>query len=160
MPQRAALISVTVPPHELLKLERLGDVLRDIGAKDLQKELAAGLRKAAVPIRRELKRSALGNLPYRGGLADEVVAGMKFRTRVSVGKNPSLRIVASLPGHDLRSMNRGRIRHPVYGNRKVWANTDTKAGWWEDGGTLGGQDALEFISQAIDTVAKKAKARL
>jgi hypothetical protein len=160
MPAPPALASVTVPPVDLAKLDRLAAALQAAGAKDLQKELADGLRRGVRRIPRELRRAALGRLPFHGGLAEDVANGMRFRTRVSVGRNPSLSIRGSWPGHDVAALNRGRARHPVFGNRKVWRTTTVKPGFWDDGGALGAQDVTPELVKAIDNVARKLKASI
>lgn len=160
MPSRGGLVTVSVDRAGETKLRNLATALKDAGAKDLQKELAAGLRRAVKPMRKEFQRGALGILPYRGGLAEQVVADTRYRTKVSVGKNPSVRISASLPGHDLPAMDRGRLRHPVFGNRRNWVNQSVRPGWFTDSGTLAGQDARVEILKAIDQVAAKLEARI
>ncbi len=31
---------------------------------------------------------------------------------------------------DLRSLDRGRLRHPLFGNREHWYNESVPRGWW------------------------------
>lgn len=98
---------------------KLGKALRQVGDKELRRELFASLQRATKPTRAKVRES-LGDLPRRGGLAATMQASrLSTRSRAG-GKNPSVRIEAKAP-HDLRSMDRGRLRHPVHGNRKVWA---------------------------------------
>lgn len=162
MPRSAPIIGLSVDRKAMAKLDALAQALRDAGAKDLQKELTAGLRRAVRPMKKELQRGALGILPYRGGLAELVVAGTRFRTKVSVGKNPSVRISASLPGHDLAAMERGRLRHPTFGHRDGphWVTQQIRPHWFSDSGVLAAQDARVEISKAIDNVARKLKDRM
>lgn len=149
---------VTVTGAE--QLGRLARAIRQAGDKDLQRELASGLRRAVRPMQREFKQVAGQVLPYRGGLAEFVVAGMRFRSKVSVGKSPRVRITASLPGHDLDAMNRGRLRHPTFGHRDGahWVTQEIRPGFWDDAGTLAAEDARKEIDKAVDIVAAKLEA--
>ncbi|MGW4703268.1 hypothetical protein [Streptomyces sp. NPDC004285] len=59
-----------------------------------------------------------------------------IRISVRTGSNPGARVwvdKAALPS-DLRNMaaviNEGRIRHPVYGNRRRWATQWASPPWW------------------------------
>jgi len=151
---------ITVTTRGTEKLGRLAAAIRQAGDRDLQKELAKGLRRAIRPMQKEFRRGALGFLPYRGGLAEEVSASMRFSSKVSLGRNPSVRIIASLPGHDLAAMERGRLRHPVHGNRKNWVRQNIRPNWFSDTGTLAAQDAYDELEKAMDELARKLEARV
>jgi len=143
------------------KLERLSKALREADAKDLKKELGKGLRRAVKPMRDTFKAGALGFLPFRGGLAEEVADGMRFKTKIRTGgKSVGVRIVASLPGHDLSAMNRGRLRHPVYGNRRNWVNQQIRPNWWDDSGLVAAPAVRAELVKAIDEVAAKLEAKV
>lgn len=151
------MAGVSISTADRAKLERLARAIREAGDKELEKELAAGLRRAIKPMQREFKRGALGILPYRGGLAEWVADGMRFRSKVSVGSKPRATVIASLPGHDISAINRGRLRHPTHGHRDGphWVTQEIRPGFWDDSGTLAAQDAAEEINKAIDAVAEK-----
>lgn len=152
-----ALVSVYVPPGDLAKLERLNAAIA-AAPKELQKELATGLRRAVKPMPKIFRQGALGYLPHRGGLGEWVASGMRFRTTVSVGANPRLRISASLPGHDLPALNSGTDRHPVFGNRDNWVSQPIRPNWWDDSGVLAAQEASDEIVAAVDRTGTKLEA--
>jgi hypothetical protein len=142
------------------KLARLSKALREAGDKDLKSELGKGLRRAVRPMRETFKAGALGFLPFRGGLAEEIADGMRFRTKIRTsGKSVGVRVVASLPGHDLNAMNRGRLRHPVYGNRRNWVNQQIRPAWWDDSGLVAAPAVRVELVKAIDEVAAKLEAK-
>lgn len=151
------LVSVYVPPGDLAKLERLNAAIRN-APKELQKELATGLRKAVRPMPRIFRQGALGFLPHRGGLGEWVASGMRFRTTVSVGANPRLRITGSLPGHDLAALNSGTDRHPTYGHRDRWVSQRIRPAWWDDAGVLAANEAGDEIVAAVDRAGTKLEA--
>jgi hypothetical protein len=155
----SVLVSTTIPPGDLAKLERVTLALRHT-PPELRRELRTGLQRAVRPMQRTFRAGALGYLPLRGGLAEWVAAGMRFRTSVSVGESPRLRISASLPGHDLPALNRGRDRHPVFGHRDRWVTQQVRPRFWDDAGEVGASNAYDEIVKAVDTVAAKLEVEL
>ena len=131
------------------RLERLALDLRAVGRGDLRKELNKELRGVANPIRDDL-RSAIQSVNVkgvRGGgskqrLAFESASGPKrakarglrasiarsVETKVTLsGRRTGVRIRVNpmkLPPDQRalpRLIDRGEWRHPVFGNREVWA---------------------------------------
>jgi hypothetical protein len=90
------------------------------------------MRLAAKPMVDAAKESARENLPHSGGLNTYVADGAKIaaRNRVSVARSVGVRIVATEGGVNLTRMDKGVVRHPVYGNRSVWVNQDIASGWF------------------------------
>jgi len=90
------------------------------------------MRLAAKPMVGAAKESARANLPKHGGLNVWVADGAKIaaRNRVATTNTVGMRIVATEGGARLEDMDKGKVRHPVYGNRKVWRDQDIQAGWF------------------------------
>ncbi len=111
--------------HQLVAVSR---ALKDAD-KALTRELLRGLQRATKDIRADMKRSAYDNLPREGGLNEEV-AGSRFSTQTRrTGRDPGVRIaVLGKRIRDMRSLDAGRLRHPVYGNRDVWVNQSIPPG--------------------------------
>jgi hypothetical protein len=139
-------------------LARLSRDLKDAGEKDLRRELLRGIQRAAKPAREAAKTAARNELPRRGGLNDRVAAS-KFTARTRTGgKNPGVRITGK--GElDLPALDRGRLRHPLFGNRRRWYEQRIDAGWFtkamED---LAPQIRRELL-KAIDDVRAKLRRR-
>lgn len=137
------------------KFERVAKALKQAGDKDLRKELYAGLNRATKPLRGEAKKSAGANLPRAGGL-NKRVARARFSTRRRTGKNAGITIVAK--GMDqLALMDRGFVRHPVYGNRRRWVvqPIPDAEGWFSKPMEDGKPQAQREIVKSLDDVAKK-----
>lgn len=118
-------VDVTIEGAE--KLAVLGKALRQVGDKELRRELFASLQRATKPTREKVRESLASDLPQRGGLAATMAASrLSTRSRAG-GKNPAVRIEAKAP-HDLRSMDKGRLRHPIYGSRKKWVTQAIQPG--------------------------------
>lgn len=128
--------------------------LKEIGDNDLRKEMLAGIRRAAKPMTQAAKERAESDLPKAGGL-NEVVAKSKFSTRTrTAGRTPGVRVVASNP-HDVQSIDRGRLRHPVFGNREVWVTQKITPGWFTDAMNSHADEVRREMLRVLNTVARK-----
>ncbi|MGW0131890.1 hypothetical protein [Streptomyces sp. NPDC003299] len=122
--------------------------LRAAGGPRLRQNAARRIRRAAEPLQRDLQQAIRGvQLPgsgrkVRGGPSPTtrpLRATLAGAVRISVrsGANPGARVWldrSRLP-EDLRNMptviNDGRVRHPVFGNRKRWTTQWARpTGWW------------------------------
>ncbi|MFE9738810.1 hypothetical protein [Streptomyces sp. NPDC006477] len=133
---------------QLIELSRS---LRAAGGPRLQQNFSRRIRRAAEPLHRDMQQT-IRNLPIssqgrkagsRGGpspttrpLRATIAGAVKISVRAS--SNPGARIWvdrSALPS-DLRGMaaalNEGRIRHPVFGNRRRWVQQNTTPLWWEN----------------------------
>lgn len=111
------------------QLERLGRDLKAAGDKDLRKELLKAGREIGKPIKAEIAASALATLPRRGGLAAVIArARVRVSTRLS-GRNVGVSIIGKLAGHDVKGIDEGLVRHPVYG-RGTWVAQRITPGYW------------------------------
>lgn len=128
----------------IVGIEHLRDATRDLKSSParLRRELTQGLRNAAAPVRKDIQR-AIETLPMRG----QPVPGAKRRFRqkrpgtqirhriarvvevdvTTSSAGPRARFVVrsdrlgnarNVPYH----LDQGRLRHPVMGDRSVWAN--------------------------------------
>lgn len=122
--------AVSVSVHGANELGRLQRDLKAAGRKDLRRELSRGIQKAAKPLRAVPAVAALASLPKDGGLAERV-AGSKFSVRTRAGRNPGVRVVGA-GDLDLRSLNRGRLRHPLFGHRHYWYTQLVPPHWFDD----------------------------
>lgn len=153
------------PVIEVIGVESLQALARDLkaaGNKELSRELRRGIQRAAKPLKAGAKEAALEELPKSGGLAERV-ASSKFSTTTRLGtRNPSIRIVGrgneSTSGGgqlDLNSLDRGRIRHLVYGHRP-WQNQVIQPLWFSHKmETIADTTVRADIMKVIETVADK-----
>jgi hypothetical protein len=137
-------------------LERLGRQLKDIGDKELRRDLLRGIQRATRPLKDDIKDSARRNLPRRGGLNEWVANQGKVSTRTSTaGRNVGVRVVADKKGSDLAAINRGRLRHPVFGNRKVWVTQLVPPGWFDQGTEDGAVRTQRELVEVFDDIAER-----
>lgn len=133
---------------------RLSKALKDAGRLDMRKELHTALRKAPRRLIPETRREARERLPRRGGLA-ELVAKAPQRVKVTTGRNPGVRITAGKPGSGARAAERGRLRHPVFGNRRVWVTQEVTPGWFSEPLQKGAPAVRRDLEHALEVVAER-----
>lgn len=135
-------------------LERIGKALKEVGDKQLRRDLLKAIRDATKPTREEVRQSALANLPKRGGLADQIAASkLSTRTRLS-GRRVGVRIEAR-NAHDIRSLDRGRLRHPLFGNRDHWFQQFVLKGWFSSPLLASGKSVRVALEGEMARVAYK-----
>jgi hypothetical protein len=113
-------------------LARVARAVKAHGDAQLRKDLLRGLRNATKPMIASIKDEARASLPAGGGLNDLVAASKISARSRTTGTKAGVRLVGKSAGHDLAAINRGRLRHPVFGH-PVWVSQTVAAGWWEDG---------------------------
>ena len=135
---------------------RLAARLREVGDKGLRRELYKGLNAAAKPAKAAIKPNIRAKLPHRGGAGDFVASTLRVTQSNRGGQNPAV-IIWSKSNHNIRAINRGQLRHPVFDNKKAWANTavepDTFTGPIEERAP----EMREEILKVIKTVAAKVE---
>lgn len=117
---------------------------------ELRKDLLRGLRAAAKPTVKDIKETARVTLPKRGGLNDWVAkSSIGLRTRTS-GENSGIRIEGRKTGHDVKSLDAGRLRHPLFGNRKRWFQQDIRPGFFSQTITRHDEEIRTEIYRTLD----------
>lgn len=112
------------------ELVRLGRNLKEADAQ-LKKDLLRGIRETNKPVISHIRESARDTLPKAGGLAD-VIARSKIGTRTRLsGKNAGIEIKGT-GVHNLRAINAGKLRHPLFGNRGSWSRQSVKPGFFDE----------------------------
>lgn len=139
------------------KLRVVSRALKDLGDKDLSRGVFRGLNRATIPLREDARRSAATVLPQRGGLAERV-ARSRMTTRRRAGRNPGISIQAKgMP--QLRSMDRGMVRHPVYG-RAPWVTQRITPGWFTEPMQAGAPEVRRELLQVLDDAARELARRV
>lgn len=110
-------------------LKKAAAELHKAGRKELQSQIRKSVTESTKPFRRKVKQAALDALPAKGGLnrwaAVTPTAKTEFR-----GSEVSMRIQMRKGKHDLESLDKGKARHPVFGNRGAWVTQSVRAGWF------------------------------
>ncbi|MFF9898503.1 hypothetical protein [Streptomyces longispororuber] len=135
----------------LLELQRR---LRAAGNENIRSSMQRRIRRAAEPLRADLQSSIRGlNIappPRRGRpggpspttrpLRATIAEAIRISVRTSAGGAGArvwidrARLPADLSNGTTdmpTAINTGRIRHPVYGNRRRWVQQNAAPGWWD-----------------------------
>lgn len=114
------------------KLKAIARQLEEKGnSRAIKRRLAKGIRDGAEPITREQRESLAAGLPKRGGAAVEISTESRLSTRTSYAA-ATVTITDSWPGHSMRAINAGSLRHPLFGDRRYWFDTTIIAGLLSD----------------------------
>jgi len=111
-------------------LGELAAALRSASQGSLVQELGKGLQQEAEPLPAAIRQAADNMLPKAGGLAADVA---NARTGVTVTSRSAHEVVvqvSSVSGMDLPRIDKGRVRHPVFGNREHWETQHVPPGYF------------------------------
>jgi hypothetical protein len=163
---------------DVAKLRAVGKALREAADKEQKRELYKAVQRATKPIKEEIKQSARDTLPKSGGL-NEWVAAIGIKTKQSYsGRAPGITITGTLDNKravrrsggkrskvrksgtfgaraDLRSINRGRVFHPVFGHGPLVGPQMVQAGFWDR--PLTGVTAQRAKREIRDAMARTMK---
>lgn len=96
------------------QIARVQRELRQFGSRETRRKYYAGLNRATKPMRAKARSEANRILPKRGGLNQRVA-----RARLTTRSNKSGVYITSVTRGQMRNIDQGRVRHPVFGNRDV-----------------------------------------
>jgi hypothetical protein len=130
----------------LLELSRR---LRTAGGPRLRNNMGRRIRRAAEPLHRDLQSSMRGlNIRSQGGggrsgptlnerpLRETIAAAIRISVRTTGNPGATVWIDKGRLPPDMRNipdrLNEGRLRHPVFGNRRRWVNQYASPPWWDD----------------------------
>lgn len=122
-----ALIQLQVKgANDLAKASR---ALREAGGPELVRRLTKNIRGEVAPAIKAVRRNARGRLPQSGGLAG-TIARSKMNTRVRTTPNTAEVTIVASHEHDIRRINKGWVRHPLFGDRSRWYSQRVTPGWF------------------------------
>lgn len=141
-----------IAPEEDLK--RIGKELKG-APQELRRELFRGINRATKPARQQALAELVDVLPDSGGASTVIRKNTKLNTRRNMrGRNVGVRITAKSP-RTVQLMNRGILRHPVFGNRSIWVNQDIKPGWFTRPMENSADDVRSEIMSAVERVTNQ-----
>lgn len=145
-------VDITVQGAE--DLARVAKALRQVGDKELKRELSAGLSRATGPLIGGARRSAEAVLPRRGGLGKRVARGRVTTRRRTVGGDPDVRIEAFTG----RGADAGVVRHPVFqqpGRPVVQVSQRVTPGWFTRPMEAGADEVARELVKVIDGIVDR-----
>ena len=129
----------------LLELSRR---LRTAGGPRLRNTMTRRIRRAAEPLHQDLQASIRGlDIRSQGGsgrsgpsmntrpLRETIANAIRISVRVSSNPGATVWIDKGRMPPDMKNipdqLNQGRLRHPVFGNRRRWVNQYASPPWWD-----------------------------
>jgi hypothetical protein len=122
---------VRVDTRDLFTVSRR---LKDLGDKGLGKQMGKALQDAAKELRPSIRTSAAQVLPKAGGYAALMSQSLRFRQTLQTTRTTA-RVVFRVHAdgrrerRDVPSINRGRLRKPLFGNRNHWYDQRVRPGF-------------------------------
>lgn len=144
------------------ELETVGHRLKAAGKSGggLRRELLRNIRRETKPVLTEIPDNAIDTLPEAGGLSEQVASAQyASRTRLT-GNSVGVQIRATgTPGaRNLGRLNRGQLRHPLFGDRGRWFSQSVRPGFFSAPIEKRKPRIQRGIKRAMDdTAAKIAK---
>lgn len=128
-------------------------------SKELRRELYKGLNSVTKDVREDMKASIPPSLPSRGGLAALTFAKVSLTSGAVSGRNAGVRIKARHRNYDLKRLNEGRLRHPVFGNKKVWVEQTAgiNPGFLDDAFDRKKPEVTRAVMHVLETIARKVE---
>lgn len=129
----------------------------DAAGKNLSKEDAKALANVAPKVARIIRAQTRTHLPKRNGYAAVMFGALEFEASVKVGRGMTMTVWAKgrKERRDVPVINRGALRHPVFGNREVWRTTRVRPGFIDDGVDKAEPLIVRSIRNAAEKVAKE-----
>lgn len=131
--------------------------LKQVGDVGLGKQLARGLSRAARPLGPAIRAEVPRAMP--SGYAPVLSKSLRFRTAVNSTKQTA-RLVFRVYGdgrrekRDVPTLNRGVLRHPVYGKRGAgWVAQRVRSGFVDRPADRMGPDISREMQGVVDYVA-------
>ncbi len=151
--------------------KKLAAQMRAEGDKDLSRQMGKALAKAAEPVKASIRAEAEKVMPSQGGYRELLTGSLKHRlSRRTGGQRAQLIVTTYAEGQkekrDVVALNRGNLRHPVFGRSRggrrgerlanPWAVTRIRSGF-HDRGT---DNAMDQAQEALLDVVEEYAARL
>lgn len=137
-------------------LKKVSKALKTAGVegKGIRKEMLKAINRNTRPLRFEAKANARKILPKTGGL-NKLIARSSLSTKTKLaGPNASVRIVAKKKEY-IDRIDKGHVRHPLFGNRGAWYSQAVPAGWFTKAMEKGASKVRVSIIQVVDATARK-----
>lgn len=141
------------------RFKKLYESLDRVGQRELRNELRRSLAATTKASRVRIRDGERAYLPRRGGAQKRFVR-IPTQTMGTSGHEVSVKLTQKRKRSDMQALNRGILRHPVYGNRKVWKVTNIRRGMWDDQiGIVGPAITLRVVKDLEKLVTSRTEIR-
>lgn len=128
-------------------------------AKAIKREMFQGLNRSTKDVRKDMKDAIPDALPTRGGLSAAVQKDTRLTTTAKSGKYAGVTVWAKSRKRDIRTLMGKRLRHPVWGNRRLWVNQSAgvNPGVFEKSFVDQKPDVTRDIKRVMEDIARKVE---
>lgn len=140
------------------ELSKLASELQAIGDGALLKEAERTIRRVGEGAVAQVQLNAMRVLPKRGGANTWVANAPVRRIPLLDEKRAGLLIRQTKRGHDLIAINRGLLRHPLFGNREHWYTTNIPRDYFDAPIRAKAPEIERRLTSAIERLIAKGKA--
>lgn len=132
--------------------------LNEAGDKDVRRDVYASFRKVTKPLGAKVIREGAAKMPRAGGFAAIVARAKMGQSNATTGRNIGVALTfRTSPSHDLRSLEAGTLRHPVYprpGEKAAWRSQSVPAHAFSTPFKAGQPAVSREIVHMLETVAR------
>lgn len=123
--------------------------------KSADKKVAAGMRKGlrnvAQPLGDTVGLEGAAKMPHAGGLSGYLATNARPTVSLT-GKDILIRLQDKRGGIALKAMDRGMLRHPLYGLRSTWVLQSVPESAWTDPFVAHKDQAVEAVRVEVQKV--------
>lgn len=146
------------------QLRDLSHALKEASDKDLTNGVRAAIRSETKPAGLRILRAGAAAMPHRGGFSARVATQGRVGLQTAlVSKDLHITMTLSNKGANMRALNAGELRHPVFATAdrpRVWVRQQVPAGAFtrafhaeapalRDAALRGAQGALNDVARKV-----------
>ncbi|MBI4900888.1 MAG: hypothetical protein HY829_10475 [Actinobacteria bacterium] len=137
---------------DLTEWKRMSALLKTADKK-LARETRKALKTVAQPIADKVAAEGAGAMPHRGGLSAYLAANVKPRVNLPAAFGGVSTMTIALQdkkgGVAVKAMDRGMLRHPLFGRRRHWYLQQVPANAWTDSFMRQKDTAVVEVEKAV-----------
>ena len=155
-------VKVSVVGHH--KLGRVARAARDAEDVDAAQQLRRAMTAGAKPLQKAVKDNVGNYMPRSGGYAATLKKALRLNTKQNhSGRSAGIRIVCRAVGakrhRDVRALEGGRLRHPVFGRRdRKWVLQAIRPHFFTGPINDNAGEVRDELLDAMDRVAQRIAA--
>lgn len=136
------------------ELRRAAADLRKAHRTDITRKTVAAIQRALTPVAAAIRAEVPVKMPAT--YAEVLSAALHVDKQVRATRNPTVSLKVWAMGkvieRDVEALDDGRLRHPVFGNRKVWRNTMRPPGLVSQPWSEAEDDIVRAVDDALDRI--------
>lgn len=142
--------------------QKVADALKEAESKELTNATRKAMREVVKPVGQRIVERGAAEMPQSGGLADHVLGNAKVGAAFGLrSKVANVKIVLRNKDVQLGALDKGRLRHPLFGLKGHWFLQDVPASAFtkefEEVAPMVRAELLAAANQVIEKAARSSK---